>query len=242
MKIQDIFTARCTLQATRCTLLCLTAFLFLIHACVTAPQKAEEKKIAPEIQITPEKLSLEEQSKKALDTFNKILILTEDATDRQAILPQMEAMYEEVINNYPDAPLVEESYWRLISINMEEFKPPRVDKAERLYQDFLKKYPESPLKIYMEHTFGRFYHTNKMWDKLLRLFTPQVKKFIKTGKLDSSYPLFMYSEAKFNLGDFVEAEKGYKIVIEFFPKTGEGETAKKRLKEIQDLKKQAGGA
>lgn len=234
MKIQDIFPARYTLFYL---FIGLTAFLFLISACVTAPPKIEEKKVTPEKKLTPE-----EQSQKALEVFNRILSLTEGVEDRQAILPQMEALYEEIIENYPDVPLVEESYWRLITISIEEFKPPKVDKAEKLYQDFFKKYPDSPLEIYIEETFGTFYYTNKMWDKLLRFFTPQVKKFIKTGKLDSPYHMFMYSEAKFNLGDLAEAEKGYKIVIEFFPKTKEGETSKNRLEEIQNLKKQAGGA
>ncbi|MEK7333505.1 MAG: hypothetical protein AAB017_09025, partial [Nitrospirota bacterium] len=81
------------------------------------------------------------------------------------------------------------------------------------------------------------YYANKMWDRLLRIFTPHVKKFIATWKLDRPYHLFMFSEAKFNLGDLIEAEKGYKIVIEFFPKTTEGETSKKRLEEIKKLKK-----
>jgi len=227
---------RYTLHAIRC----LLVVLFLISACATAPQKVEDKKITPEEKILPEKkkLPMEEQEKAAFELFEKILSLTEEAKSREAILPQMEALYEEIINNYPDVPLVEESYQKIIAMDIEEFNPPKVDKAERLYQDFLKKYPDSSVKIYIEQTLGQFYYKNKMWDKLLRIFIPQIKKFIQTGKLENPYYMFMYSEAKFNLGDFVEAEKGYKIVIEFFPRTKEGETSKNRLEEIKKLKKQ----
>ena len=212
----------------------LIAMLFLISACVTPPQAPEEKK-APAVK---KKLTIEEQEKKALEIFNSILNFSEGTDNRAAVLPKMEALYEEIIETCPDVPLVEESYWRVITINVDEYKPPRIEKGEKLYQDFLKRYPESPLKIYMEQSFGQFYYANKMWDKLLRFFTPNVKKFVATGKLDNSYQMFMYSEAKFNLGDIAEAEKGYRIVTEFFPKSKEGGISKNRLEEISKSKKQ----
>ncbi len=193
---------------------------------------SDEKKMPAE----KKKLTLEEQDKGAFEILNKILGLAEKTADRQALLPQMEALYEEIIDKYPDAMLVEESYWKVIAMDIEEFKPPKVDKAEKLYRDFFRRYPASPLNAHIEKTFGQFYYTNKTWESLMRIFTPRIKKFIQTGKLDSPYHMFMYSEAKFNLGDLVEAEKGYKIVIEFFPQTGEGEASKKRLNEMQKLK------
>ncbi|TAL22013.1 MAG: hypothetical protein EPN94_11950 [Nitrospirae bacterium] len=218
----------CTLYAARYFLV----FLFLISACVTAPKISDDKKPPAD----KKRISIEDQEKKVNELFGRILGLTEEAADRQSILPQMEALYDEIINNYPDAALVQEIYWRLITLLVDEFKPPKTDKAERLYKDFLRKYPDSTLSGNIEQVLGQFYYTNKMWDSLLRMFTPHVKKFIATGKLDSPYHLFMFSEAKFNLGDFIEAEKGYKIVMEFFPKTGEGETSKNRLEEIKKTK------
>jgi len=221
---------RYTLHAIRY----LLVVLFLIPACVTPPKIADDKKPL----AAGKELPVEEQEQKVNELFGRILSLTEEAEDRQSILLQMEALYDEIINNYPDVPLVEEIYWRLIALSVEEFKPPKIDKAERLYKDFLRRYPNSTLTFNIEQALGQFYYANKMWDRLLRTFTPYVKKFIAIGKLDRPYHLFMFSEAKFNLGDLIEAEKGYKIVIEFFPKTTEGETSKKRLEEIKKLKKQ----
>ncbi len=234
MKTQAIFPAHNTLCSMRSALFAgLIVFLFLIPACVTPPKITDDKKPL----AAGKKVSVEEQEKKVNELFGRILSLTEEAEDRQSILPQMEALYDEIINKYPDVPLVEETYWRLIVLLIDEFKPPKVDKAEKLYKDFLGRYPDSTLGFNIEQAFGQFYYANKMWDRLLRIFTPHVKKFIATGKLDRPYNLFMFSEAKFNLGDLIEAEKGYKIVIEFFPKTTEGETSQKRLEEIKKLKK-----
>ena len=220
---------RYTLHAIRY----LLVVLFLIPACVTLPKIADDKKPP----AAGNKVSVEEQEKKVNELFGRILSLTEEAEDRQAVVPKMEALYYEIINNYPDVPLVEETYWRLIALSLGDLKPPKVDNAERLYKDFLRIYPRSTLTFNIEQALGQFYYANKMWDRLLRIFTPYVKKFIATGKLDRQYHLFMFSEAKFNLGDLIEAEKGYKIVIEFFPKTTEGETSRKRLEEIKKLKK-----
>ncbi|MDO9287431.1 MAG: hypothetical protein Q7T83_01420 [Thermodesulfovibrionales bacterium] len=234
MKTQGIFPAHNTLCAMRYALfLGLTVFLFLIPACVTPAKIADDKKPLAD----RKKLPVEEQEQKVNELFGRILSLTEEAEDRQSVVPKMEALYDEIINNYPDVPLVEETYWRLIALSVEDLKPPKVDKAEKLYKDFLRRYPDSTLTFNIEQALGQFYYVNKMWDRLLRIFTPYVKKFIATGKLDRAYHLFMFSEAKFNLGDLIEAEKGYKIVIEFFPKTSEGETSQKRLEEIKKLKK-----
>jgi hypothetical protein len=42
----------------------------------------------------------------------------------------------------------------------------------------------------------------------------------------------MYAEANFNLGNFKEAEKGYKIVMDLFPKLNESKKSMARLEEI----------
>ncbi|MBI4689314.1 MAG: tetratricopeptide repeat protein [Nitrospirae bacterium] len=257
-----IHDSRFTIHDSRYFVYFLFIVLFLISACATAPQKTEEGKAIieektvtkPPIEeqkektvtkedIIPEKktLSIEEQEKKATEIFTEILSLTDGAADRAAIIPQMEALYIRMIEDYPDVPLVEESYRNVIYMDLMEFSPPKVDRAEKLYQDFLKNYPDSSVRIPIEQTFGQFYYTNKMWDRLLKFFTPRIKRFIETGKLETPYHMFMYSEAKFYLGDLTEAVKGYKIVIAFFPNTNEGKNSENRLKEIQNLKKQAGG-
>ncbi|MBI4698949.1 MAG: hypothetical protein HY758_08610 [Nitrospirae bacterium] len=46
--------------------------------------------------------------------------------------------------------------------------------------------------------------------------------------------LFFYSEANYGLGALADAEKGYKLVIELFPGSGESKKAKTRLEEIRN--------
>jgi tetratricopeptide (TPR) repeat protein len=208
--------------------------LILFSACATTPKtatvaKAEEERVPPQ---TKELLSPSEQDAKALEAFKRILTLTEEAS-REAILPQIEIAYLEIIREYPDSSIAQESYWRLVLIYVDESIPPRYDEAERLYNEFIKKYPESQMRSMIEDTLSKNYYNNGEWDRLLRLYIPPVKEYIKTGKLDRPHSLFMYSEAKFNLGDLIEAEKGYKIVIALFPNSAEAVTSKSRLEEIK---------
>ncbi|MFN3739328.1 MAG: hypothetical protein ACK4TF_01480 [Thermodesulfovibrionales bacterium] len=79
----------------------------------------------------------EEQEKKALEAFNKILELTETGS-REEILPRLENAYLDIIKNYPVAPLAQESYWRLIVIYTREYNPPKTEEAEAAYKNFYK--------------------------------------------------------------------------------------------------------
>lgn len=208
--------------------------LILFSACATTSKittvaKAEEERVPPQ---TKALLSPSEQDAKALEAFKRILTLTEEAP-REAILPQIEVAYLEIIREYPDSSIAQESYWRLVLIYVDESIPPRYDEAERLYNEFIKKYPKLQTRSMIEDTLSKNYYNNGEWDRLLRLYIPPVREYINTGKLDRPHSLFMYSEAKLNLGDLIEAEKGYKIVIALFPNSAEAVTSKSRLEEIK---------
>ncbi len=199
----------------------------LVFAC--APQVKREETVKP----IP--LSREEQEKKALEAFNKILELTETGS-REEILPRLENAYIDIIKLYPEAPLAQESYWRLIVIYTRDYAPPKVEEAEAAYKNFINSYPDSPFKKEIEDTMVRFYYTQKLWDKLLNIEIPYIKEYIKTGELRTPAHLFYYSEAKYGLGDYKEAEKGFRTIITLFPTSSEASVAKKRLEEIS-LKK-----
>lgn len=186
---------------------------------------ADDKKVDDE-------LSVEEQNKKALEAFKTILDLSE-SDDRQAVLPQLEAAYNQVISSYPKAYLTQEIYWRLIQIYLNEYRPPAFEKAEELRSAFYKKYPDSKLKDLIDRAIADGYFKNSKWEKLAAFFVPSIKQSIESGKFTKIYDIFMFTEAKFNLNDLVEAEKGYKIVIANFPDSRESKTAKKRLEEIE---------
>lgn len=183
--------------------------------------------------IDSKELSAEVQTQKAMEVFEKILKLTENSS-RSEVLPQLETEYLRIIKEYPNASLVPECYWRFILIYLNDYNPPLTEKAEALHGEFTKKFPDSTLRPLIEEALSKNYLNGLKWEKLLRLYTPAIKEFIEKGKKPRVHELFMYSEAKFNLGDLEEAEKGYKIIIDQFIDTKEAMESKKRLEKIKE--------
>ena len=185
---------------------------------------------------TKVELSLDDQNRLALKAFEKILEIT-DSDEREKILPRLEEAYIEITRLYPGAHLTQEVYWRLMGIYLDEYSPPMYAKAEDLRKGFHQNFPESRMKDSIDRMLSDSYYRNGKWDKLLDMHTPSVKRSIETGQFNKIYDIFMYTEAKFGLDDFVEAEKGYKIVLANFPSSRESATAQKRLEEIEAKKK-----
>ncbi len=173
-----------------------------------------------------------EQDKRALELFQKIYE-TLDKGKRAQVLPEVERLYQELIDSYPDAALAQESYWRIIVICLNDHTPPAFDRAEAYYNRFIARYPASQVKGEIDKALSDSYYRNKQWDRLIKLFTPSIRLYIEKGKLSKPQDMFMYAEAKLNLGDLVEAEKGYRIVVALFPKTREGALSAARLEEIR---------
>ena len=173
-----------------------------------------------------------EQNRKAMVIFEQILDLISNSS-RLSALPKLEAGYLDIINKYPQASVVPECYWRLELIYLNDYNPPHIEKAEAIYGEFITKFPDSTMKTLMEEPLSDRYYKNSEWDKLLKLYTPAIKQFIEKGKKPKARELFMYSEAKLNLGNLTEAEKGYKLVISQFPESGEARESAKRLEAIQ---------
>jgi tetratricopeptide (TPR) repeat protein len=149
------------------------------------------------------------------------------------VLPQLEESYKDLIARYPDAYLARESYWRLILMNLEDYYPPRIEKAEQYYEEFLEKYPGSKMKTILEDAMARFFYKRRLWENLISICSSHVSEYIETGDLRIPMFMFFYSEAKLNLDDLKEAEKGYKIVIRYSPDSTEARLSKKRLDEIK---------
>lgn len=207
------------------------SWFLMVNGSAMAAETGEEDK-SPKV----EELSAEDQNKKALEAFSKILELTESAEDRASVLKPIEAAYRDIIDKYPKAYISQECYWKLMTIYTSESNPPLFEKAEKLYYEFVKKYPDSKFKVLLGDTLAEGYYKNGKWEKLLNFFAPVIKEFIQTDKLLRSPEMFLYSEAKFHMGDFVEAEKGYKIVISRFPGSNDSNVSKKRLEEIKGKK------
>jgi outer membrane protein assembly factor BamD (BamD/ComL family) len=201
-------------------LLCSAVFI----AAVPSVLHAEEEKKADS------ELSADEQNKLALEAYELILELSASG-ERKDILQQLENAYYGVISKYPKANLAQEAYWRLIQIYLGEYHPPAIEKAERVREEFVRKYPDSKMKMVIDRSVVDWYLKNAKWDKITAFFAPAIRKSIETGKYNI-YEIMMYTEAKYNLGDMTEAEKGYKIINANFPSTKEGARARQRIEEI----------
>jgi tetratricopeptide (TPR) repeat protein len=217
------------------TISILLIFLFAMISITYASENPEEIKLQENKTKTNKPT---EEEKKAYKIFEEILDLTENS-DTQTVLPQIEELYLKIIKEYPDLALAQESYWRLISLYVEKTVPPDYEKAENSYKEFLEKYPESPIKYLIIDTLSKSYYKTGKWDKLTNLISPVIKEYEGKGKLQNPEPLFMYAEAKDNLGDLTEAEKSYKLLIELFPKSNRVATSKARLEEIEKRKGKA---
>ncbi|MDP2166785.1 MAG: hypothetical protein Q8J64_00450 [Thermodesulfovibrionales bacterium] len=222
---------------------CMSAVLaaVIMLSCAGAPPAPPEAKPAPVLEpaLPKEKLPqlpIEEQNQRSMEIFEEILEMTAGG-DREAALPMMMAGYQRIINEFPDTPLAQDSYWRLIKMNLDDHQPPGIEDAERLRREFMKKYPGSNLTLAIDDTLVRAYYQHHLWQKLLEFTTPAAREYIKTGNLRGPFFLFLYTEAKLNLGDLTEAEKGYRIIIELFPGTSEAAISQKRLEGIKEKTK-----
>ncbi|GBE06830.1 hypothetical protein BMS3Abin10_02487 [bacterium BMS3Abin10] len=202
------------------------AVLILLSSCAAAPV---EKRAEP-----PEKaLPVSEQESRALESFTDILEISGSSRDRQAVLPEMEKIYMEIIDYYPDAALAQESYLKLVEIYLREYSPPSYAKAEGLYKQFRGKYPGSVLRGFIEETIAKSYYLNAEWGRLLNLTAPIFKQYISNSLQRRPALIYMYSEANFNLGRLKDAEDGYRLMMKLFPGMSGNVNARARLEEIR---------
>ena len=203
---------------------------FFLVACTTTGVKQPEEKAVP-AKAPPAKYTKEQ--KETLDIFTRILDIYENAESRQAAAKEAEALYSRIINEYPNTPLAQESYWKLITVAVRDYRPPDFEKAEKHYEKFVLKYPDSVLSNAVNQTLINSYVRHKEWARLLKFCTPAFMQYKEKGNKISPLVLFMYSESNYRLVNIVEAEEGYKTVLELYPTLSYGKRAKKRLKEIR---------
>ncbi len=203
--------------------------MVVFSACATAPKEKAREPIKKAIPV-------EEQRTLAMKKFNDILLLSRSTRDKKVLLPKMEQQYLELVNDYPDAPIAQESYFKLIEIYVNKQVPPQYDKAEKLYIQYASLYPESPFKNLVDRTLGVRYYKDKEWGRLLRMTTPVFDSYVKKGKRPPPFMIFSYAESNFQLRRFDEAEKGFNILLEKFPDFSDNKLAKARITYIQRKK------
>lgn len=95
-------------------------------------------------------LSPGEQEEQAYEILKQILELS-GSHSRQKNLSRMKELYREIIEKYPETGVAQESYLRLIIIAKEDNTASGDAEAERIYQEFLGKYPDSNLRMVLEN-------------------------------------------------------------------------------------------
>jgi len=179
-------------------------------------------------------LSLEEQIRLSSKEFIKIYELSQ-GKDRSANLEQIINLYYLIINQYPDAPLAEESYWHLIGIMLNDFQPAKKSEALELYNAFINNYPDSLLKNVIADTLMRFYYRNKLWDDLRIMTAPYITEIKSIAALETPVPIFLYAEATFHLAGLQEASRWYELIINFFPDSLMARIAKVRMRDSKQI-------
>jgi tetratricopeptide (TPR) repeat protein len=215
------------MKRTRFLIVLMAVSLF--SACAAVPEKRPPEEIRKPMPV-------EEQKRLAMEKFNEILLVSDSSKDKSVTYPKMEKLYFELIANYPDAPLAQESYFKLIELYVRRYIPPKYEKAEEAYERFVKAYPRSPMKNIVDRTLALMYHADKKWDSILKLTTPIFTNFVEKGERPPPYMIFLYAESNFQLRNFDKAEKGFKILLEEFPDFSEKRLSEARITYINSKK------
>ncbi len=211
------------------TLIATVIALLYLTGCSTVKEKPSVYKEPP----TKKELSKEEQKKLSLKPFKEVLTLRETGKNDPETLSKIEQLYFQIQTSYPESPLAEESYLHLAKLYLRDYKPPRPEKAEKMYLLHKKLYPDSSLSKRIKDFIVRYYHAAGMWNRLLDFLEPDILEFIKTGKIKEVEYLYMYAEAKYHLSDIVEAVKGYEWVIKLAPETNLARRARAKLEKMK---------
>ncbi len=213
------------------SILVIPLIFFLLQSCASTPTTTGVKDADAK---PPE--TVRHEKPKPIELFNKILDLSMSSDNRQEVLPQIEELYKRIITEYPEAPLAQESYWRLINIYVKECLPPALEKAELLYHEFFRRYPDSVFKNLIEETLGKAYYDAGEWNKLLEISSAVFNRYTKNGERPGSLMLLMYSEANFRVGNLNEAKKGYELAIRLYPVLKNNSKVKARLDELKGVR------
>lgn len=207
-------------------------FIFLLSSCATVPiEKIEE---IPQPAEAVKKVTPEEQEKQAFEAFNNILNISRSSDNRQSILPKIEKSYIELIKKYPDVPLAQESYMRLIKLYLKDYVPPLFDKAETFYKKFIQDYPQSVIRATITRTMVKNYYIHEQWDRLLKISKPIYEEYMQGGKRPQPFLIFMYAESNYRLGNRKEAEDGFTVIMEKFPELSGKKRVKKRIEQMRE--------
>jgi len=152
----------------------------------------------------------------------------------ETIVAQKIALYRQIIDQCPDVPLAEESYWHLLKIMMKDVQPPQKEEALQLYATFNRRYPESRMRAVVSQELMKCLYQQAEWVDLDLIATAclQVATRNQDGASSEPVTVFLHAEAEYNLGKVPAAQAGYAEILHYFPQTRMAEIARARLAAI----------
>lgn len=207
-----------------CLMVSLAVF---IVSCVAPEQKKDTAGGIPIITMPPA-----EQEQKSTEAMEELVEFTAGKF-RSQIVDDIEKKLVEVKDKYPNSSWAEQAYWRLITMNIADYHPARFDKVEEYYKEYFQRYKKPALDYLINDTVARGYYNNSQWEKLVIFLEPYVKLILTTEKRLYPHFMYFYTEAKFHLKEFDEAEKGYNLILYYFPDSQEAKLAKDRLNTLK---------
>ena len=120
--------------------------------CAQQPADVGQKSL--ESPASVQQLTPAEQEKRAYEILEEILQLS-DAVYRKENIPQIKALYREIIETCPDTGMAQESFLRLVLLAKENKTAEGNAEAEQVYQEFLQRYPDSRLQRIIENELAK---------------------------------------------------------------------------------------
>lgn len=144
------------LQGTR--ILFRSALIVMMTLMLCSPSEASQKKekqaaTAPKTVLNAEQQQIAE--KKSYEIFETILELTQTADEDPKALEQIEKLYFKIMDEYQTTELAAECHWYLVKMYIRQNTQEAYQKARTVYQQFLKRYPDSPLGPQIEKEMFR---------------------------------------------------------------------------------------
>ena len=111
------------------------------------------------------------------------------------------------------------------------FEKSKYEDALDLFQELIKKYPESKNADNAQFWIGEIYYRNKMYKESIIEYQKVIENYSKGNKVKDS--MLKQGYAFLKLGDKKNARTLFELLIKKYPKSSQAKVAKKNLKKTK---------
>lgn len=111
------------------------------------------------------------------------------------------------------------------------FQQGQFDTARKEYQNFVARYPKSPLADSALYSIGECYFSEKRYQDAVEFYQQVVERYPKGSKVPQA--LLKQGTAFQQMGDATAARILYERLVEKYPDTPQAQAAQKKLKQLQ---------